>query len=137
MRVDRISPSRPAVTRRSERSKSTESGGFARALRSDAPASSAIGGAAPVNPVSAVLAAQEVQDSTSGRSRGLRRGFDLLERLEVLRRALIMGTLTVEQIEHLAAQVSSRKEGTVDPALAEILNEIEIRAAVELAKLGR
>jgi hypothetical protein len=84
-----------------------------------------------------VLAIQEVPDAGSGRSRGIRRGFDLLERLEQLRQALVMGTLTAAQIEHLAAFAAGRREQVNDAVLAEVLNEIEIRAAVELAKLGR
>ena len=84
-----------------------------------------------------MLAIQEVADAGAGRGRGIRRGFDLLERLEQLRQALVMGTLSVTQIERLADLVAGQKELVNDAALAEVLNEIEIRAAVELAKLGR
>ena len=87
--------------------------------------------------VGGILAAQEVNDPTTGKSRGLKRGHDILDRLEEMHRALVVGTLSLTQVERLANFVSARKENVADPALAELLNEIEIRAAVELAKFGR
>ena len=80
---------------------------------------------------------QEVADPTTGRSRGVRRGFDLLDQLDRLRRAIMLGSLSRAQIERLTDLVAARRDQVDDPALAELLNEIEVRAAVELAKLGR
>jgi hypothetical protein len=80
---------------------------------------------------------QEVGDAGSGRSRGLSRGHDLLDGLEALRRNLVLGGLTESQIEQLKSLAAGGRSSVNDPILAEILNEIEIRAAVELAKLGR
>ena len=76
-------------------------------------------------------------DPTSGRSQGVRRGLDLLDQLERLRRAIMLGDLTRAQVERLAALVAAQRGRVDDPALAELLNEIEVRAAVELAKVGR
>lgn len=137
MRVDRVSTSGRPISRSGERTKTDGASEFSSALETRSSESSSVSGSAPVSPVASVLAIQEVGDSTSGPSRGILRGLDLLERLENLRQALVLGTLTVTQIERLAALAAGRKEQVNDPALAEILNEIEIRAAVELAKLGR
>jgi hypothetical protein len=43
--------------------------------------------------------------------------------------------LPISTIERLEKLVASERAHTTDPALNEILNEIEVRAAVELAKL--
>ena len=137
MRVDRVSTSGRPISRSGERTKTDRASEFSSALEARSTESPSVSGSAPVSPVASVLAIQEVGDSTSGPSRGILRGLDLLERLENLRQALVLGTLTVTQIERLAVLAAGRKERVNDPALAEILNEIEIRAAVELAKLGR
>ena len=49
---------------------------------------------------------------------------------------MLEGRLSVEAIERLAAQAAAGRAQVRDPRLAEILNDIELRAAVELAKLG-
>ena len=137
MRVERLNSSSIAPARRRDRAKGAQSDDFSSKLGVGAEAPAPVATAAPVHAVGGILAAQEVGDPTDGRSRGLKRGHDLLDRLEELRHALVMGTLSLSRIEGLAAFVAARKGQTSDPALAEILNEIEIRAAVELAKLGR
>ena len=40
-------------------------------------------------------------------------------------------------VERLASVAAAKRGQVDDPRLVEILNEIEVRAAVELAKLGR
>ena len=137
MRIDRVSVSGQPKPRRGERSGTVKPGGFADALSGAAPTPSSVSEAAPLAPVNSLFSIQEVGDAASGRSRGLSRGHDLLDRLEALRHALVLGSLSAAQIEQLKA-LAAEGRGSVDaPRLAEILNEIETRAAVELAKLGR
>jgi len=50
---------------------------------------------------------------------------------------LLFGNLPVSTVEKLAKMAQAQKDKVSDPRLAEILTEIEIRAEVELAKLGR
>ncbi len=135
MRINRVStPSSPAV-RRSERSDPVRKGAFADELAEQASPASGTSSASPVQSVEALLSIQEVPDATSRRSRGLQRGHDILDELEELRRGLILGTLDPAQIERLRALAGRERARVDDPRLAEILNEVEIRAAVELAKL--
>ncbi len=136
MRVERVGPSGIAISRRKERTSQGNASGFAEALGDGEP-SQAVSSAAPSQPIEAILTVQEVSDPTSGRSQGVRRGMDLLDQLERLRRAIMLGDLTREQVERLAALVAAQRGRVDDPALAELLNEIEVRAAVELAKFGR
>lgn len=136
MRINRVStPNSPAV-RRSERSGPARKGGFSDELVEQTSAASGVSSASPVQSVEALLSIQEVPYATSRRSRGLQRGHDILDELEELRRGLVLGTLAPAQIERLRALAGRERARVDDPHLAEILNEIEIRAAVELAKLS-
>ncbi len=79
---------------------------------------------------------QEVPDATGGRSRGIAHGTDLLDRLDEIRLALLGGTIPYDTLIALQRRVGARKRTATDARLAEILDEIDVRTAVELAKLG-
>jgi hypothetical protein len=139
MKIDRLSSFGTSTARRSERNGSTKSGGFARALSlgDDAPPVSAIGGGAALAPVDSLLALQEVSDDPGGRNRGRRHGEALLERLDDLHLGLLSGRMSLDALERLSVMVAAKRDTVGDPRLSQILDEIEVRAAVELAKLGR
>ncbi|MGH6947409.1 MAG: flagellar assembly protein FliX [Kiloniellales bacterium] len=136
MKIDQINTARPAAARSASRGAGVRGGGFAKALTEEQP-SAAVTGAGRVTGIEALLTIQEVPDAGQGRARARRRGEDLLDRLDELRLALLSGGLSLEVIERLAALVASRRAQVDDPGLIAILDEIELRAAVELAKLGR
>jgi hypothetical protein len=80
---------------------------------------------------------QEVGDANQGRGRARRRAESLLDKLEDLRLAIVLGEVPLDHLENLAKTLAERQDSVDDPELAQIINEIEIRAAVELAKRGR
>ena len=84
--------------------------------------------------VSGVLGVQEVDDALAHASRGKMRAQDLLDRLDDLRMELLTGAISREKLTQLARMVSARRAQVTDPRLAEILDEIDLRAQVELAK---
>ena len=137
MKIDRLSRSNAPSKRRGAASSSAGDSGFAQALAETAPQTPGETAVAPAQTINALLALQEVDDATAGPSRGRQRAEDILDRLEELRLALVFGTVPVEKLERLAGLLSQREEAIEDPELAGIVNEIEIRAAVELAKRGR
>jgi hypothetical protein len=94
---------------------------------------------AAVASVDALLAAQGVGGNLEDdvRKRLIRRGEDILDRLEELRHALLTGTVPKERLIQLAQMVRARRDTVADPRLATLLDEIELRAEVELAKLSR
>ena len=59
----------------------------------------------------------------------------MLDNLEEIRLGLLLGTIPVSRLEQLAQLVRAQREQVNDPKLTAILDEIELRAAVELAKL--
>jgi hypothetical protein len=92
-----------------------------------------------VGTVESILAVQEVPDAPEERSRGLARqyGDDLLDRLESLRRDILLGAIPKEKLVNLAHALRAQRGQTDDPRLKQIIDEIELRAKVEIAKLTR
>ena len=93
-------------------------------------------GAAPTGLVDALLAAQELPDALAERRKARARGETILQRLDAIRLGLLAGTIPAGQLNELARVVRDHREQVMDPQLREILDEIELRAEVELAKLG-
>ncbi|MEO1066707.1 MAG: flagellar assembly protein FliX [Pseudomonadota bacterium] len=99
------------------------------------------GETAAASPVSAaanldaLLSLQSVDDATSGRRRAAKQGFDLLDRLEDMRLGLLNGKLSSTQIQRLIYKVQNLPR-TGDERLDSLLDDIDLRARVELAKLG-
>ncbi len=110
--------------------------GFAGQVNGGGPAR----GAAPPAGVSSVLGlltVQEVEDSLEEKKRAIQRGDDLLDQLGDLRDGLLTGRFSSASLDRILSMVQERRRQVNDPVLREILQEIEVRAAVELAKLGQ
>ncbi len=139
MKIDRFSTIGTPAARRSERNGSAKSGAFADSLSAggETPPASAVSGGAAMAPVDALLALQEVSDDPGGRNRGRQRGEELLDSLDELHLGLLSGRMSLGALERLSVMVAAKRGLVDDIHLAQILGEIEIRAAVELAKLGR
>ena len=87
--------------------------------------------------VDALLAIQGAQDPTEGESRRKMhaRANVILDSLDDLRDSLLGGTLTVGHMIDVADVVASHREKISDPELTAIMDEIDLRAQVELAKM--
>ena len=85
-------------------------------------------------PVDSLIALQEVEDSTTGRKRSAARGTEMLNLLDNIRHGLLIGAISREKLQSLVRATRSGRLPTEDPKLQEVLDEIELRAAVELAK---
>ena len=85
--------------------------------------------------VEALLALQDVETTPERRRRSVRRAGRLLDELDEIKIALLGGELGQAQLERLAKAIREQRSATEDPALEGLLDEIETRAAVELAKL--
>jgi hypothetical protein len=95
-----------------------------------------IASGAPVAAVDTLIALQEVPDSLTGRARAARRGRDMLDLLDDVRDGLLEGRVSRATLARLLSLVEVKREDFVDPALQGVLDEIELRARVELAKLN-
>lgn len=97
-----------------------------------------VSGLGPVTAVDALLAAQESGGHGSRqRSRGYRTAEEMLDLLQQVQKGLLKGQISVTDLRRLKTLASEKRTWENDPKLAQILNDIELRAAVELAKLGQ
>ena len=104
------------------------------------PTANAAGGArasAPLATLDAILALQqEPEDNAERKRRSARRGQGLLDALDSLKIALIGGTISPGDLSRIATSLAGAGPSG-DPGLDDVVAQIELRAKVELAKLGR
>jgi len=93
----------------------------------------------PVASMDTILSIQEVGDSTQEENRRAlyQRGEDILDRLSEIQREILSGAISVERLQNLAQLLRARRETVEDERLQLIMDEIELRAEVEIAKWGR
>ena len=85
-------------------------------------------------PVEALLALQEVPEATKGPAKGIARGSELLRLLDQIHLGLLSGAIPPHTLQRLAGDLRRQRGSVADPHLAAVLDEIELRARVELAK---
>ena len=85
--------------------------------------------------IDALLALQGVDDATMGRKKQLRRGRSLLDVLDALKLDLLAGRASESRLNQLMALVGQARTIS-EPGLNALLDDIELRARVELAKRG-
>jgi len=134
MKVEGPGALRTGALRRGGRSVSGDGAAFAREL-AKASETRATASAAPVSGVQALISAQEVDDATARSRRARKRAGSLLDRLDEIRMALLSGVLPEGAILRLQAEVQTMRESVEDPDLSALLDDIDLRAQVELAKL--
>jgi hypothetical protein len=86
--------------------------------------------------IDAILALQTVGDFKESRRKAVKRGTDMLDLLEDIKADLLVGRMGAGQLDALISQLQGMRE-RVDPGLDAVIDEIELRVLVELAKLGR
>lgn len=103
-------------------------GGSAQRAAAAAPVASA-------SPIDALLALQGAEDPTQGRKKTIRRGRSLLDTLEAIKTDLLLGRISEGRLNQLMVLIGQARDKT-EPGLDGLLDDIELRARVELAKRG-
>lgn len=136
MRID--GPGRPTTIAPTGKAPRAGGSGSGFSLEEEAPAarSGSVSQTASLAGLTGVLALQEAEDPLVRKRRAVRRGHTMLDRLEELRIALIDGTVTPLQLDQMTMLLATR-ESTGDERLEALIDEIELRLQVELAKQGR
>ena len=141
MKVSRLGSDKSVSRPRKKKPPSGKGAEFADQLKVAAGTAEAAGGIEPstVQAADSLLAVQEASDSTEERSRGLARqyGNHVLDGLEEIQHGLLEGAVPKEKMADLARTVRAKGRHIDDPRLKEIIDEIELRAEVEIAKLTR
>lgn len=99
------------------------------------PHAAIVAGPGPIAALDSILTLQGMEDSTDGRSKGLAHGEQLLDLLDAVRDGLLAGGIPRATLGRLATAVTRRHDTFADPKLQDVLDQIELRAHVELAKL--
>lgn len=137
MKITGTGPVRPGSTARPTKKKGDKDEKFTVEATTEEAAPAAVHGAGPLAAVDSLLSLQEVPDATTGRSRAILRARDMLDHLDEIRLGLLMGAIPHDKLSALMRSVQDNREQIEDPRMAAVLDEIELRAAVELAKLGQ
>ena len=90
-----------------------------------------------INSANQLLFMQEVDDKESLRREAVNHAFDAIKYLDTIKMGLLTGALSKDMLLNLEASLQRMKRNFNDPHLSEIIDEIELRAKVEIAKLER
>lgn len=91
---------------------------------------------APTSGIEAILALQGVDNQKEKKRQAVRHGQSLLDTLEEVKADLLVGNIGEGRLNKLLALVT-RSRQQADPDLDALIDDIDLRARVELAKLGR
>ncbi len=134
MRVSGTSAAKAASS--SKKSKGKASGqAFSLPTETGTSGSTPVTAANPLAAIDALLAVQETDDATNRKSAGLKYGNSILDLLDQVRLGLLTGGLSRTALERLTHMMDGRRDSFTDPNLAAILDEIDLRARIEIAKL--
>jgi class II flagellar assembly regulator FliX len=139
MKITRSGPTTGPAHRVKIAARADASGGpsFAEHVDARPSASLSLSPAAPLAALNGVLAVQEVPDASAERHRAIRRGDSILDELRKLQVGLVDGWVSEGMLQRLTRLLEAARPGVGDARLDEVLDDIELRAAVELAKLRR
>jgi hypothetical protein len=123
--------------RRKPAARSSNATDFAEHLRTELPApAEQTPELAPEASLSTMLGAQEVEADENEHRAAARYGADLLDRLAEIRLNLLNGTVPADRLHALAHALRTCRQPSGDPQIEVILEEIELRVEVEIAKLA-
>jgi hypothetical protein len=95
----------------------------------------AAGGVSHISSLEALIALQDVETPTERKRRSVGRASKLLDVLDGLKLELLEGQMSSASMEALTRAVREQRSLTDDPNLEDLLDQIETRATVELAKI--
>ena len=100
---------------------------------------SQVSGTAGIAVSEAIFAAQLVNDEEekAKKKQVVKRGQSLLGKLEEIRDGLLLGYISRDKLIEISRFVKDRRTTSNDPQLEALIDEIELRVEVELAKLTR
>ena len=131
----KIEGSRPVDTARYARGqRPANAGAFTPEMPQEAKAAVPAAASGPLTAIDTLIALQEVPDVMAGKAKAARRGRDMLDLLEDIRDGLLQGGISRATLNRLLHLVNVKREEFADPGLSALLDDIELRARVELAK---
>lgn len=98
-----------------------------------------VGSASGISVADAIFATQMVnnEEEREIRKKLVKRGQNLIEKLEEIRDGLLIGYISKEELINISRILKENQIASSDPRLQELMAEIELRVEVELAKLTK
>lgn len=147
MRIPSIRPGESTRIRKTDKTSHGEKGAFDTILRAcvetGVDGAPALDGGTSLQGIDMLLALQNVDTAgpATGRAQGqkppLRWAEDVLDDLDGLRVSLLSGAVPRRDLERMRQMVYTHRPDSEDPRLSALLQEIELRVEVELAKLSK
>lgn len=123
------------VERRTKTSRAKSGGVFSLGAEPQVSQSTGMAPSQSLQDLNSILSIQEVDSSPSRRQQAFERGEEMLDILQDIKAGLLIGRIPEEKLKRLLHVVKAK----VDPGdqqLTNLIQEIELRAEVELAKLA-
>lgn len=134
----------PSKTNKSSKAKKSGKAGktdgtFGDMVASAAQASAPTAATQSIAKVDALLAVQGAESATerAAKRRMHDRGDAVLRKLDRLRLGILTGDMTLGQVIDIADVVASHRETINDPEMSAVLDEIDLRAQIEIAKMRK
>lgn len=127
-----------AVSAANSKRRASGASGFDAHMNTGAAAAGASGGTSGVGQVlamDALVALQSVESDGARKREQIDRSGALLDELESLKADLLSGRVDARRLGRISELVSKHAQ-VQDPALADLIAQIDLRAQVEMAKLG-
>lgn len=136
MKIEGPDRSRKIADAKKSGKTSAAEGDFGAYMAAGTPKTAGAGATQSIARVDALLTVQAAESPTerTARRRMHARGEGVLKELDKLRHGLLTGTMTIGHVIDIADVVASHREKVTDPRLSAILDEIDLRAQIELAK---
>jgi hypothetical protein len=141
MKISKVGSEKSVSKSGSQKAPCAEGSGFMDALKQAAQPQETreIAETSMAQPVESILSVQVIQDTGDQESRKQSKqyGLELLDRLDEIRDGLLVGAISKDKLMELAQSMRQQRRKSDDPQLNQIIDEIELRAEVEIAKLTR
>ena len=134
MKVDQTRRNSLAGVKRSSGSRGAASSDFDSLLISEQKID-AVAASNRISAVDAVVALQEITGDNTDERGAKNRANLILDKLEDIRMGLLMGQIPKSNLDELSRILIVARENSIDANLLEIIEDIELRAKIELAKL--
>ena len=134
MKVDQTRRNSLASVKRSSGNRGVESSDFDSLLISEQKIDS-VAANNRISSVDSVVGLQEITGDNRDERGAKNRANLILDKLEDIRMGLLMGQIPKSNLEELSKILILARENSIDSNLLEIIEDIELRAKIELAKL--
>ena len=136
MKIDGVTPTGQINSAKKKKAVSDGDGDFSSFL--DSEETTSVTNTAPMTSINPFLSLQEVADQEQPDiAQAKKQGFTVLDYLSELKMGLLSGNVNPSNVSKLKDSIQSGRNNVQDKVLSDILDAIDVRAAVELAKLEK